>query len=98
AEDYLRTGRALDVHGGFSDEGWGMYQRGMRSGIEPMVSEVVRRFKMPKNAERMLDVGGAHGYFSVALCRKYPRLSSVVLDLPQAVRHSAPLLSRENKG
>jgi SAM-dependent methyltransferase len=48
--------------------------------------------------ERMLDVGGAHGYFSVAFCKKHPRLSSVVLDLPQAVRHSAPILARENMG
>jgi SAM-dependent methyltransferase len=98
AEDYLRTGQALDVHEGFSDDEWGMYQRGMRSGIEPMVSEVVRRLKLPPKAARMLDVGGAHGYFSVAFCRKYPRLSSVVLDLPQAVRHSAAILQRENMG
>jgi SAM-dependent methyltransferase len=98
AEDYLRTGQALDVHEGFSDDEWGMYQRGMRSGIEPMVSEVVRRLKLPQKATRMLDVGGAHGYFSVAFCRKYPRLSSVVLDLPQAVRHSAAILQRENMG
>jgi SAM-dependent methyltransferase len=98
AEDYLRTGRSLDVHDGFSDEEWGMYQRGMRSGIEPMVGEVVRRLKLPKNAEKMLDVGGAHGYFSVALCRKHPRLSSVVLDLPQAVRHSAAILEKEQMG
>jgi 2-polyprenyl-3-methyl-5-hydroxy-6-metoxy-1,4-benzoquinol methylase len=98
AEEYLKSGRALDVHGGFSDDEWGMYQRGMRSGVEPIAAEVVRRFRLPRSAGRMLDVGGAHGFFSVAFCRKHSRLSSVVLDLPQAVRHSAPILQRENMG
>ena len=46
----------------------------------------------------MLDLGGSHGYFSVALCRRYPGLSSVVLDLPEAVRHAALLLAEENMG
>jgi SAM-dependent methyltransferase len=46
----------------------------------------------------MLDIGGGHGYFSVALCRRYPRLRSTVLDLPQAIRHAAPLLAREGMG
>jgi SAM-dependent methyltransferase len=95
AEEYLRSGEPLDVHSRFSDDEWGLYQRGMRSGIEPMVGEVVRRLKLPATTTRMLDVGGSHGYFSVAFCRKYPQLSSVVLDLPQAVRHAAPILQRD---
>jgi ubiquinone/menaquinone biosynthesis C-methylase UbiE len=95
AEEYLRTGQPLDVHSRLSDDEWGMYQRGMRSGIEPMVGEVVRRLSLPKKPQRMLDVGGSHGFFSVALCRKYPTLSSVVLDLPQAIRHAAPILERD---
>ena len=46
----------------------------------------------------MLDIGGSHGFSSVALCRTYPRLRAVVLDLPNAVRHAAPLLAKENMG
>jgi 2-polyprenyl-3-methyl-5-hydroxy-6-metoxy-1,4-benzoquinol methylase len=46
----------------------------------------------------MLDIGGAHGYFSVALCRRHPTLRSTILDLPDAVEQSQPLLAREGMG
>jgi SAM-dependent methyltransferase len=46
----------------------------------------------------MLDLGGSHGHFSVALCRANPGLRSVVLDLPAAVEHAAPLLAAEGMG
>jgi predicted O-methyltransferase YrrM len=46
----------------------------------------------------MLDIGGSHGYFSVALCRRYPELRATVLELPQAIPHAAPLLAREGMG
>jgi SAM-dependent methyltransferase len=59
---------------------------------------LARALKLPDGATRMLDIGGSHGYFSVALCRRYPQLSAVVLDLPQAVAEAAPLLSAEEMG
>jgi hypothetical protein len=46
----------------------------------------------------MLDIGGSHGYHSVVICRRHPGLRSVVLDLPQAIRHAAPLLADEGMG
>jgi hypothetical protein len=41
---------------------------------------------------------GSHGYWSVALCRRHAQLRSTVLELPQAIRHAAPLLAREEMG
>jgi SAM-dependent methyltransferase len=35
---------------------------------------------------------------SVVICRRHPGLRSVVLDLPQAIRHAAPLLADEGMG
>jgi SAM-dependent methyltransferase len=46
----------------------------------------------------MLDIGGSHGYFSVAACRKYPQLRAEVLDLPEAVEQAAPILAAEGMG
>ena len=46
----------------------------------------------------MLDIGGSHGLYSVAFCRKYPTLEAVVLDLPDAVEHAGPLLAAEKMG
>jgi SAM-dependent methyltransferase len=46
----------------------------------------------------MLDIGGSHGLLSVAICRRHPGLRSVILDLPEAIEHAAPLLAREAMG
>lgn len=97
-EDYLRTGKPLQLHESMSKEQWGLYQRGQRSHALLVAPEVARRVPMPEHPTAMLDVGGAHGYFSVAFCRRYPSLSSTILDLPEAVEQSAPILAAEGLG
>jgi SAM-dependent methyltransferase len=97
-DEFVRTGRPLDVHGTMSDEDWGSYQRGMRAQSTALAGLLARRLRLRAGATRMLDVGGSHGYFSVALCRRHPDLRAEVLDLPQAVEHARPLLEREGMG
>ncbi|HEV7361323.1 MAG TPA: class I SAM-dependent methyltransferase, partial [Mycobacterium sp.] len=60
--------------------------------------EVAQAIPVPPGATDMIDVGGSHGHYSVALCRRHSRLGSVVLDLPEAVRVAAPLLATEKMG
>src|SRR5437762_687641 len=83
----------LDVHAAMSGDDWGLYQRGMRAQATFAVPEVARRTPVPRGARDMLDIGGSHGYFSVALCRRHAGLRATVLDLPAAVAHAAPLLA-----
>jgi SAM-dependent methyltransferase len=97
-EDFVRTGEPLDVHATMTKEDWGLYQRGMRAQASLIGPLLARRMPMPRHARTMLDVGGSHGYFSVALCRRYPALRAVVLDLPQAVEQAASLLEAEGMG
>jgi len=97
-EDYVRDGRPVEIHASESDEQWGLYQRAMRALTALAAPEIVRRTALPAGATRMLDIGGSHGYLSVAMCRRYPGLSAVVLDLPAAVKHAAPILAREGMG
>ena len=97
-ESFIRDGRPLDVHGSMSTEDWRAYQRGMRAQANPLAGLLARRVPVPAGATEMLDIGGSHGYFSVALCRRHPALRATVLDLPQAVEHAAPLLEREGMG
>jgi SAM-dependent methyltransferase len=97
-EEYVRTGKPLGVHQTMTDEEWGVYQRGMRSGIEMPAQWVARHLPLPRKARQMLDIGGSHGYFSVAICRRYPRLRATVFDLPEAIQHAAPLLAKEGMG
>jgi len=97
-EDYVRTGQPLDMHRTVTDEQWGLYQRAMRALSGLAAPEVVRRTPMPAGASAMLDIGGSHGFISVAMCRKYAGLRAVILDLPAAVAHAAPILAREGMG
>jgi predicted O-methyltransferase YrrM len=97
-EAYVRSGKPLNIHEMLSDDAWGAYQRGMRSVVGLQTREVVWRTPMPKDPRAMLDIGGSHGYFSVAFCRRYPTLHAIVLDLPQAVKHAAPILAKEGMG
>jgi SAM-dependent methyltransferase len=97
-EEYVRTGEPLRVHQTMTDEDWSDYQRGMRAGLELPARWVARHLSLPKTARQMLDIGGAHGHFTVALCRRNPQLRATILGLPQAIKHAAPLLARENMG
>jgi SAM-dependent methyltransferase len=97
-EEYVRTGKPLRVHQTMTEEEWGVYQRGMRSGIEMPAHWVARRVSLPRTAVRMLDIGGGHGYFSVAICRRHPQLQAIILDLPEAIKYAAPLLAQEDMG
>ncbi|HWG45286.1 MAG TPA: class I SAM-dependent methyltransferase [Gemmataceae bacterium] len=97
-EDFVRTGKPMNVHQGMTPENWAIYQRGMRSLAGLSASEVAARLPVPASARRMLDIGGSHGYYSVALCRRHPELHSTILDLPSAVEFARPILARENMG
>ena len=45
---------------------------------------VAERVKL-EGAEKLLDLGGGMGSYSIAFCRRNPKLHAVVLDLPLAV-------------
>lgn len=95
---YVRTGMPLDIHKCMTGEQWDRYQRCMRALAGQLANEVAEVLPMPRGTTEMVDVGGSHGHYSVALCRRYHGLRSVVLDLPEAVRAAAPLLAAENMG
>lgn len=97
-ERFVRTGTPILIHENMSDEQWATYQRGMRSLATGPAEELAARVTIPKGARDMLDIGGSHGYYSVAFCRRYSGLRAVVLDLPAAVKHAAPILAKENLG
>jgi ubiquinone/menaquinone biosynthesis C-methylase UbiE len=98
AEDYVRTGAPLDAFAQLSRDGWGLYQRGMRAGVEPLARELARRVRLTGKPTRMLDIGGGHGHYSVAFCRRHESLSATILELPDAIPHAAPILAHEGMG
>ncbi len=40
-------------------------------------------------AEKLLDLGGGHGFYSIAWAQKYPRLKVTVFDLPPVIKLAA---------
>lgn len=98
SEDYVRTGQPVEIHAIPGGEVWDAYQRGMRAMAGAFSTEAVARLPVPDDARDLLDIGGSHGYYSVAMCRRHEGLRAVVLDLPQAVEAAAPLLAAEGMG
>lgn len=97
-DDFVARGEPLDFHAAMTTPEWDLYQRGMRALARLAVPETVRRAPVPDGARDLLDVGGAHGAFSVGFCERYPQLRAVVLDLPDAVAASASLLAEAGAG
>jgi SAM-dependent methyltransferase len=97
-EQFIVTGQPMELHDHLPADDWPVYQRGMKSLAGLAVGEVVTRLKLPGNPRRMLDIGGSHGVYSAGFCRRYATLEAVVLDLPEAVEHAAPLLAEQNMG
>jgi len=54
------------------------FQEGLVAIARVMSAEVARKLKLPSSAKRVLDVGGGHGMYAIALCRAHPNLSAVV--------------------
>lgn len=106
--NYLETGQGIEYHNKLSAEQWRYYQEAMVAAASTEAREFVRRAPLPKSVGpayrrsgapiRMLDIGGSHGQHSVALCKKLPALTSVILELPPAIEQAAPLLARQGMG
>lgn len=97
-DDFVRSGEPLRIHDEMTPEEWQLYQGGMATGARFIAPEIVRRIPVPPAARDVLDIGGSHGLYSVALCKRHPALRAVVLDLPEAIAHAAPVLAAEKMG
>jgi 2-polyprenyl-3-methyl-5-hydroxy-6-metoxy-1,4-benzoquinol methylase len=96
--NFVKTGKGEQYHDHFTEDQTDLYQKGMLSVARVSAEEVGKRTPVPKGAAEMLDIGGAHGLFSVAICKSHPQLRATVLDLPLAIQKAAPLLAQEKMG
>jgi len=95
-DDAVRCGRGLDFHTTLKNpEAWGNYQRGMLELARLEAAAVARKVPVPRGARRLLDVGGSHGWFGAAICRKHPPMRSTVLELPEALAGARSLAASE---
>ena len=61
------------------------FQEGMIALAQYVAKEVVQGVEVPQGATRLLDVGGGHGAYSLALCQAHPALNATIFDSPQAL-------------
>ena len=80
-EEYVRHGKCQDFHSSLSPEEWQVYHQGQADHAAQMIDEVIDRIPLPPDARDLLDLGGGHGLYSLAFCRRYPNLRAPVLDL-----------------
>jgi SAM-dependent methyltransferase len=77
-EDNVRDEQASDWVRNFE---YALYN--MTRPIAPFIADALA---LPEDrALRVLDVGGGHGGYSIALAQRYPRLSATVFELPRVV-------------
>jgi 2-polyprenyl-3-methyl-5-hydroxy-6-metoxy-1,4-benzoquinol methylase len=93
-EDYVRTGEPLELHSTTDPKLWTAYQDGMRDLSVNAAQELAKKIKLSSSASRMLDIGGSHGLYSIELCKKYPSLSSTILELPGAIDRASEIAAQ----
>ena len=81
--EVTRSGQPAGHHGAPpGDPYWRRYLTGQFELARLSAAEVARKLRLPGEAQSLLDIGGGHGWYSAQLCRRYPRLTATVLDLP----------------
>lgn len=74
---------------------WHDYMHGLRDLSNLTLPELQLRLRLPRGARRLLDVGGGHGAYSMWMCRRYPALTSTVVDLESAAAVGREIVARE---
>lgn len=86
-ENVVRSGQPVEIHGfDPEDRRWRDYIHGMHQLALLSAPEVASAIPLPRGARHILDLGGAHGWFSAELCQRHRGLKATVLDLEGSVR------------
>ena len=59
---------------------------------------MARKLRLPGDPRSLLDIGGGHGWYAAQLCRRYPRLTATVLDLPGSAEIGREIIARAGMG
>jgi len=81
---------------------WQPFHDGMRTIALFSVDEVAAKTRLPARPAdrprhqplRLIDVGGSHGLYSIALCRRHPALDAVIYDWPSGIAAARAELDR----
>ncbi len=95
-EERVRHGGDRDFHRPDRDaDFWRRYEVGLGAAAKLTAGVVVRSVRFDREPQRLLDVGGGHGMFSAAFCKRYPGLQAQVLDLAPAAAVGRELVEEQ---
>lgn len=98
-ERIVRTGESYELHDrGADDPTWRTYITGQFELARLSAPEVARAIRLRKGATSMIDIAGAHGWFSVELCRRHDGLHATVVDLPPSAAVGREIVARAGMG
>lgn len=101
-EETVKEGRPPFTTYEFNDlhpDRWPLFHDGMRMLALFTIDEVARKARLPADRSlRLLDVGGSHGLYALALCRRYPRMEAVIYDWPAGVAAAQVEIARAGLG
>lgn len=82
-EQATRSGTSTGSHTAPpGDPYWRRYITGQLELARLSADEIAKKLPLPRRSRTLLDIGGGHGWYSACLCRRHPRLTATVLDLP----------------
>ncbi len=87
-DESLRTGQApVNLYAWIESqpEASAAFQQAMIAIARLIKAEAAESLKFLAGAQRLIDVGGGHGEYAVAICQRYPQLQAVLFDSPQAL-------------
>jgi 2-polyprenyl-3-methyl-5-hydroxy-6-metoxy-1,4-benzoquinol methylase len=87
-ERIVRDGGSFEIHRepAEDEEYWRVYITGQYELARLSAGEVAKAVRLPREPTALLDVAGAHGWFSAALCQRHAGLRATVIDLPGSAR------------
>lgn len=88
-EDSLRTGESpVNLYEWLKDQPQAAqdFQDYMVPLAKYTLDEILARLKLPDSAKRLLDIGGGHAIYSIALCQKHLSLSATIFDSREALK------------
>lgn len=95
-ERIVRDGGSFEIHRepAQDEEYWRVYITGQYELARLSAAEVAKAVKLPPQPTALLDVAGAHGWFSAELCKRHEGLKATVLDLPGSARVGREIIAK----
>ncbi|HEX3911589.1 MAG TPA: methyltransferase [Solirubrobacteraceae bacterium] len=95
-ERIVREGGSFEIHRepAQEQEYWRLYITGQYELARLSADEVAKAIKLPAQPRALLDVAGAHGWFSAAMCKRHDGLRATVLDLPGSARVGREIIAK----